>query len=296
MLDLNNIQESSDNCLSDTVFWKFLNVLLKDQNETETLNDFLVIDLTDYTFKIPKNNCNQQQVIIPIRIISFVDCKLNYNYHTIGHTNVAIYNSKINTLELFEPHGTRYSGYNPLNLDINGMIHYLICKMFNKKEMIFKSIGGMQYKQNLEFPTAGHCTAWSLLFIHYKFLFLDITELCQWSSKQLDVYIRKYITNVIGNQNSSSMWIKDDNIVIEKIQINNTNVMKHINYLFDVFYNQIKLYIKTDIHSEFIELNKCKDKLFIELNSFVLHFPLLFQSVCLNYKHPYNYSCNDFIN
>ena len=294
MLDLNSVLESKENCLSDFAFWNFLNgVLLKDQYQFETVNDFLEINLTDYTFKIPKINSTKGKVIVPIRIISFVDCNLyDFNLSTIGHTNVVVYTKDTNTLELFEPHGIKYSGYNPLDLDINGMIHYLMCKIFDTKKTIFKITGGMQYKQNQEYPKAGHCSAWSLLFIHFKLLDKDITELNNWSSKELNVYIRKYLTNVLKNNQFVNR--NKENYTIEKISVNNIIITNHIKHLFDTFYNQIKLYTVTNIHSEFIRLNKCKNLVFFELKSFELHFPELFQTVCLNYNHPYNYLSKDF--
>ena len=187
--------ESKDNCLSDSLFIQFLDVLIK-ETENYCLTDFLVINLTDYTISIPKLNHNITNVIIPIRIVSFVDCSLDYNNTIIGHTNVAIYNTTLNTLQLFEPHGKKYTGYNPLELDVSGMIHYAISQIFKQEKMILINLGGMQYKQNLQFPKTGHCTVWCCLFIHYHLLDLNIQELVHWEPKKLDSYIRRYLTKI----------------------------------------------------------------------------------------------------
>ena len=93
---------------------------------------------------------------------------------------------------------------------------------------------------------------------------------------------------------SNQIKVKYDNSKTIKIQINSTVISNRINFLFDEFYNQITLYTKTSIYSDFIKFNKCKELLFNELKSFVLYYPDIFQTICLNYKHKYNYSCKDF--
>ena len=130
---LKNTLESTDNYLSDTHFLTYLHILQLN------VEDFLIINITNYTLTLPKlHHFNSDIIVIPIRIISF-----DFKLHFIGHTNVVLYNQSTCTIFLFEPHGEEFMGHNPLNINISGIIHYYINELLHVKAILCK-ISGLQ--------------------------------------------------------------------------------------------------------------------------------------------------------
>lgn len=220
---LQNLQPSSDNWLPDNFFLMHLSTL------NLNVQDFLIINLTNYTIKLPKIKLpfETDTIVIPIRIISF-----DKNFGSIGHTNVVITSFTTNVINLFEPHGKEFMGYNPLKIDISGIIHYYINELFNTKFTLCK-ISGLQGKQNTLFPNAGHCTAWALLFVEFK----EIEFLNNKNPVFLDNFIRKYITFVKKQSKSVTVSETKLNGKIIKININKDLIVNYIKYLFDQFHS-----------------------------------------------------------
>lgn len=252
-IKIKQLQPSSDNFLSDSHFLTHLSTL------NSFVENFFTIDLTNYIVKLPKlKNSNFDTIIIPIRIISFnTKC-------TIGHTNVVVYDKIKCVINLFEPHGKEFMGYNPLKIDISGIIHYYINELFNVKATLFK-VKGLQGKQNSVYPNAGHCTAWSLLYVEIKDLNLDL------ESKDpvfLDNFIRKYITFVKNSCTKLKLVqnIESKNITKIKININQEFIVNYIIYLFDQFH----------LNSNKLICN--------ELCSFKYYYTELFNNI--KYQHP----------
>ena len=124
---------------------------------------------------------------------------------------------------------------------------------------------------------------------------LDIQELIHWEPKKLDSYIRRYLTKIKSETTSNlNFKINYNNLETIKIQIDPNSIVNRINYLFNEFYKQIELFTKTTIHSEFTKYSKHKELLSVELKSFVLYYPELFQRVCFQFPHKFNYKCKDF--
>lgn len=285
------------NCLSDDLFFKYFKAL--PMNDFYFIENLMTIDLTTYSVNLPilPKIIQENFIIIPIRIVSFVNQNLkikNYNFKTIGHTNVAIYDCKRRILDLFEPHGSKYMGYNPLNINISGIIHYYISELFANKNKVHLNIVhtdtdkfGLQGKQNLKYPQTGHCTAWVLLFIHFKMLNHQkninyiIKEFNKNNADYLDTYIRKYLTFVQKNSNNFPSKSLQKNFLAKSknltINIDKNLITQYIKHLFDEFH---KVFIKKFI------LN--------ELSSFMFYYPELFNSVCLNYSHPRPFNCKLF--
>jgi hypothetical protein len=221
-IKIKQLQPSSDNYLSDSHFLTHLSTI------NAFVENFFTINLTNYTIKLPKlKNSNCDTIIIPIRIISF-DTK-----GTIGHTNVVVYDKKKCVINLFEPHGKEFMGYNPLKIDISGIIHYYINELLNVKATLCK-VKGLQGKQNSVYPNAGHCTAWSLLFVDIK----DLNFLNEKDPVFLDNFIRKYITFVKNSCTKLKLVqnIESKNITKIKININQELIVNYIMYLFDQFH------------------------------------------------------------
>lgn len=256
--NLQNLQPSSDNWLYDTHFLMYLKGTLKLK-----VQDFLIINLTNYTIKLPKLKLHFDTIIIPIRIISFDNL-----YGTIGHTNVVIYNKLSCTINLFEPHGKQFMGYNPLKIDISGIVHYYINELLNVKATLFR-VSGLQGKQNTLFPNAGHCTAWSLLFVELQ----DLNFLNEKDPVFLDNYIRKYITFVKNHSKSfrefALLTMSETNLdgKVVKININKELIVNYIKHLFEQFHSN------------------CNNKLICnELLSFKYYYTELFNKLSLEQK------------
>lgn len=260
---IEKLNPSSDNYLSDTHFLTHLNNL-----KSEQVQDFFTIDITNYTIKLPKiKKSNLNTIIIPIRIISF-----NNLYGVIGHTNVVVYNVLTCTINLFEPHGKEFMGYNPLKIDISGIIHYYINELLNVKATLCK-ISGLQGKQNYVYPNTGHCTAWALLFVEFK----DLTFLDQKDPTFLDNFIRKYITFVKKSFSKGAPVSKtnlgvNNELIINyiKININNELIINHIKYLFDLYHY------------------KCNSLICKELVSFKYYYTELFNNIKYQHPKPFN--------
>jgi hypothetical protein len=220
-IKIKQLQPSSDNYLSDSHFLTHLSTI------NAFVENFFTIDLTNYTIKLPKLKLQFNTIVIPIRIISF-DTK-----GTIGHTNVVVYDKIKCVINLFEPHGKEFMGYNPLKIDISGIIHYYINELFNVKATLFK-VSGLQGKQNSVYPNAGHCTAWSLLFVELE----DLNFLDDKDPVFLDNFIRKYITFVKNSCSNIKIIqnIQSKNFTKIKININQELIVNYIMYLFDQFH------------------------------------------------------------
>jgi hypothetical protein len=247
---IKQLQPSSDNYLSDSHFLTHLCKL------NAFVENFFNIDLTNYTITLPDLQFNT--IVIPIRIISF-----DTNFGKIGHTNVVVYDKIKCVINLFEPHGKEFMGYNPLKIDISGIIHYYINELFNVKATLFR-VSGLQGKQNTLFPNAGHCTAWSLLYVEFK----DFNFLNDKDPVFLDNFIRKYIT-FVKNSCSNIKFIQNiesKNFTKIKININQELIINYIMYLFDKFY-----------------LN-CDKLICNELLSFKYYYTELFNKLYLSFK------------
>lgn len=294
---IENNDLSKENWLNDDNFYEFLSLLPKNDyclmGKTFDGTNFIILNLSTYNIYIPKllkeliKNCKDNYIIIPIRIVSFVDCNFyitKFNSKTVGHTNVIIYDKKNNSFDLFEPHGEKYFGYNPLNIDINGIMHYYMCKLFNKTKMhmnIVQKNFGLQIRQNKHSPESGHCTNWTLLFIHLKILNHNIdinyiiNELNKKDPEYLDKYIRRY-SSLLKSSKNYTTFIDLTKFEKIKINVNKNNITSHINNLFNIYYKTKSI--------------KCKNSILFELKSFIFYDKFLFNSICLKYNHsiPFN--------
>jgi hypothetical protein len=144
---------------------------------------------------------------------------------------------------------------------------------------------GLQLRQNRYSPNSGHCTNWTLLFIHLKMLNhnIDINYIIDQLNKKdpeyLDTYIRKYLTlsTRLSGTNQVTTFIDLTKFEKIKINMNKNNITSHINNLFNIYY-------KT-------ESIKCKNSILFELKSFIFYDKSLFNSICLKYKHPILFNC-----
>lgn len=286
--DILNIEPSSSNKLSLQKFTQYFDKVMNETNKDNTcvlyshfISDYYItIDFTTFKYIIPNhindrlNECKTKRniyyYIIPIIL------KLNENH---SHANVLIVDNLKKTIELYEPHGNKFSSNDPnLQFDYEYHIKNLIKIILHRRiNFIFKNVHnkcpiGLQTKQVKSSKDSGHCVAWILFFIHTRMLNLkkDSEEIINYfdkfNSEKLDLYIRKYTglieLETIKKQNK---YIKDSNIdfTLNNKEINyiKTIITKNINeYLSSLdsnyrsvsFYNDIKnIFNKFIIYSKF---------------------------------------------
>lgn len=283
--DINNLKESSDKIITDDMYFNYLNTIYKCN-----IHDMIIINLTTYRYYIPKEllntikKCKDNLIVLSFRLVNFY-YNTNKN-NKIGHTNVCIYNRKLNMIEFFEPYGDKYENY--LNFDIKPLTHYIVNSLFDVKKSIFKNIhnnNGLQYIQSKYNPNCGHCSAWCLLFIELRLSNRDkdikniIDVFLKKHPKDVNSYIKKYITFIKYKKRVTRMKRFDEkNYNISRININKINIKKRINELFVTLYNTRNKQIK--------------EKTKYELQSFVVNFNDDFVSECVKYKY-HNINCND---
>lgn len=171
--------------------------------KSNTLSNYFVkIDFVEFQYKIPTSflkSLQQCQVNNTRFYVILLVLVLDYKS---SHSNVIIIDNLTKTIELFEPHGKKYSA--PTPYDIEYHIKNLLFNIFpySSKSYIFKNVQsscpiGVQGLQNIINPESGHCLAWSLLFIQIKIHNLSISTdtIIDFLLKiqDIDLYMRKFI-------------------------------------------------------------------------------------------------------
>lgn len=221
---IGNIQTSSP-FLYEEIFTKFFDKIIVDlylssvvnKNEICLINSvfytdyFITIDFVDLVYKIPRHFSDALTLCRNMHNIRFfvIPIKLIFSYKK-AHSNVILIDTLKHRTEFFEPHGDRFQGDIPF--DIENHIYTLIERLFPQQEgydnindydfvnVQNKCLLGLQGLQSISDPKSGHCLAWSLLFIHIKLinLHLDTDFIIDYFTKkfnpfELDTYIKLYI-------------------------------------------------------------------------------------------------------
>lgn len=229
LLKLDNFTPTDEKHMTEDDFVKYLDLILDlnyvlNQNvcpiSSSTVMDyFIIVDYREFLYKIPNKlieslklcfNQNIRFYILPIKVI--------FN-KTDAHSNLIIIDNHTKTVEYFEPHGHTFKGNVPIHYEtefISIDILYNILPfldLYNYKNIQEEYMLGLQYKQNMINIDSGYCLAWSLLIIQLRILNVElhtndiITDLLSMTSKELDLYIRKYIT-FIKSENHNSITKK----------------------------------------------------------------------------------------
>lgn len=282
--NLDNIQESDDLYLKDSRFINYLQIYLEnfliDSDDACIYNtfintideSFIHFDFTNMKVKIPLkitsfiNTCSMKSlIIIPIRFLLIHTQEIldEYDYNNIvnhnirnelysAHSNVIIIDNEKQTIELFEPHGYKFLHLTGNLMMINNIIENTIKDNFNftKNYMFINSasmclLGGVQFYQNVHDSKAGHCLAWSLLFIILRIMntklnlvfetqseFLHKYLITNYSSIQLNSIIRKFITTVNSIQLKSIEYSYEEYYIKEYINEYVENRIKYISSLY----------------------------------------------------------------
>ena len=213
-----NYPETNLEYLSPELFSHYLGVILsnyKNVNKStisKTLqDDFLEINFENLEFRLPNNIYSS--IHKNTREISVLPITLNFPYPMMNsHANVLIINPFTKNIEFFEPQGIFFSNTPANIIDTTTTIINIFLKIFpefSKFNIINSSKScsiGIQTLQNTVNKRAGHCLAWSLLFIQLRLRYIDqdvdsvVLFLSQKDPKELDSYIKRYITflNTIG--------------------------------------------------------------------------------------------------
>lgn len=243
---------------------------------------YITIDFENFTYIVPnhiidklnecKINRNIQFYILPIM--------LKFNEHD-SHANVLIVDNKTKTIEMYEPHGSKFLSkdifYN-LEYHIKHLIAYILSRRihFKFKNVHYKCPIGFQTKQiNINKNTnkrTGHCVAWTLFFIHVRLynLNLDTTKIIdiidKFEPEKLDTYIRQYMTLIDKETKGIKKFYKDSyinfnlspqeithvkNLIKEQINIYLNNLHTNIN-----LYKGASFYDVNDIFKQFINYSK----------------------------------------
>lgn len=218
--------------LSEDIFAKYFDVILLSNFQILPSNSlkicpfksiyitdyFIVLDFINFSYEIPNilklaiDTCNLSSTrfyVIPLR--------LNLNYKN-AHSNLVIVDTELGTIEFFEPHGTKFSGtIYELPYNIEKHVKMLINLLFPIKVTLYKFRNvqnscpkGLQSKQSSVNDKAGHCLAWSLLFIHLRILNLvyDTTYIINYLHKNSDADLDLYIKRYIGYLENSSLLLE----------------------------------------------------------------------------------------
>lgn len=286
--DISNIIPSESNKVSlkkfAQYFDKIMNDTVKEKDNTCTLfshfiSDYYVtIDFTTFKYIIPNHIIDKLNDCKSKRNINYYIIPLVLNLsQTESHANVLIVDNIKKTIELYEPHGIKFSTNDPsLLFDFEYHIKNLISIILHRRShFIFKNVHnkcpiGLQIKQS-KVSRSGHCVAWVLFFIHTRLLNLDkssddlIEYFDEFEPETLNLYIRKY-TGLIESQTlETKKYTKDayidftlNNMELDHVKntiINNINqYLSNMNssYKSTSFTNDIKhIFNKFIIYSKF---------------------------------------------
>ena len=253
-----NLQPSKSNKVSLEKFAQYFDRILQETNTNNTcvlyshfISDYYItIDFTTFRYIIPNliierlNNCKTNRTIhyyiIPL-ILKFNDSD--------SHANVLIVDNIKKSIELYEPHGSKFSTNDPsLLFDIPFHIKNLIKYILHRRtHFTFINVHescpiGLQIKQVTATTNSGHCVAWVLFFIHTRLLNLDKTSkniidyFNNFTPQKLDLYIRKYTTLIESQTLEIKKYTKDTyvNFTLSNNELVNVknNIKNYINEYF----------------------------------------------------------------
>lgn len=208
-----DLSESSAEKVSLDKFSKYMDRIFLQQQHKDTcilfshfISDYYItIDYTTLQYIIPSHirekliNCKSKKIRFFILPIMF---KFN---EKDSHANVLIVDNKTNTIELYEPHGSKFLSYDIIFDNDTHLQELISIILSSRSKYTFTNVHnkcpiGLQTKQITVNRQSGHCVAWTLFFIHVKMYNLHKTseELVDFFDKfdvnKLDSYIKKYIT------------------------------------------------------------------------------------------------------
>lgn len=272
-------------------------------NASSILEYFIQIDLINFNIKIANdlykiiNNCfstGVRLIIIPIKL-KIVNSRMSYSDDTDiidfkylfdeeiildlpkpelygGHSNLLIIDTFNKNIEFFEPHGLVFQHQVSSMLSIYNIIEKVTKNIFtftdsyNFINSAQSCIIGPQMVQGLSNPSAGHCLAWSLLFILIRLLNVSNTSnntasfiyeyLITIESKELDSFIRQFITFVDLISKNVKRYDTYNYQLVENY-LNKESLDKieiRLRYLLNIYFSKQKQYSTKDLEIIFEEI------------------------------------------
>lgn len=310
--DFRNLEESDEKKLSLSKFAKYMDKLFLNYLTTihPTLHKctlyshyisdyYITIDFNILKYVIPRPIYEKLKICKATPSIRFyvIPLILQLNEKD-SHANVMIVDNKLKTIELYEPHGSKFSSKHII-FDLETHIRNLI-PIISSSRSHYKFINvhnqcptGFQTKQHSLDKNIGHCVAWTLFFIHIRLYNLNkssfelISYFNKYPIKKLDSYIKKYMT-LIDNETknvkktyrdvyydfnlTSDELNKAKELIIEKVHkyLNNVKLLVSREYTPDANKLALEHYVKK-IFREFIVFSKFDffDKLYFQvINNF----------------------------
>lgn len=251
---------------------------------------YITIDFNTFTYVVPNHISDKLHECKTNRHIRFYVLPIVFKFNeSDSHANVIIVDNKTKTIEMYEPHGSRFLSkdiFYDLEYHIRNLISHVLSRRthFRFKNVHYKCPIGFQTKQSKLDRNIGHCVAWTLFFIHVRLYNLDLstTKIIEYfdsfEPEKLDKYIRQYITLIDTQTKDSKKFYKDS-------YINFTLNPKEEQYVKELIRKKTKQYfdnLDTNIHSysglPFHEVNKIfKD--FIKYSKFDFFHNLYFKTV-----------------
>lgn len=174
--DIKFSMESSSLFLSTSLILNFLNELKKNNlicmdSKYNSMDEIVMFDHLSFTLNISEKKrisllkCIQNDlVIIPIGISSPL---LPEN---IKHLNIILIDTKLKSIEYYEPFGKENNIFNLMLIDVSELIVKKICDILNISDYIYINTGTFcQYGlQRVDDPKSLRCGAWCMFILYLK--------------------------------------------------------------------------------------------------------------------------------
>lgn len=251
---------------------------------------YITVDFNTFNYVIPNHISDKLHECKTNRNIRFYVLPIMFKFNEKdSHANVIIVDNKTKTIEMYEPHGSRFLSkdiFYDLEFHIRNLISHILSRRthFRFKNVHYKCPIGFQTKQSKLRPDIGHCVAWTLFFIHVRLYNLDLStsQIIEYfdtfEAEKLDTYIRQYITLVDKETKEHTKFYKDS-------YINFTLNPKEEQHVKELIKQKVKLYfdnLDTNINSysglPFHDVNNLF-KEFIKYGKFDFFHNLYFKTV-----------------
>jgi hypothetical protein len=251
---------------------------------------YITIDFINFTYVIPNHIIDKLYECKTNRTIRFyvLPIMLKFNEKD-SHANVLIVDNKTKTIEMYEPHGSKFLSkdiFYDLEYHIKGLISHILSRRthFIFKNVHYKCPIGFQTKQAKFDKATGHCVAWTLFFIHVRLYNLDLntTQIIdifdKFEPEKLDTYIRQYMTLIEKETKNIKKFYKDSYIKLKLTPKEEEYVKKLIKQKVKEYFNNLDINIKSYSGIQFHEVNKIF-KEFINYSTFDFFHNLYFKTV-----------------
>lgn len=251
---------------------------------------YITIDFNTFTYVIPNHIIDKLNECKINRNIRFYVLPLMLKFsEDDSHANVLIVDNKTKTIEMYEPHGSKFLSkdiFYELEFHIKELIANILSRRahFRFKNVHYKCPIGFQTKQAKIDKSTGHCVAWTLFFIHVRLYNLDLntTEIIdvfdKFEPEKLDRYIRQYITLVDKDTKDVKKFYKDSYLKFKLTPKEQEYVKKLIKYKVKEYFDNLDTNINSYSGLAFHDVNNIF-KEFIKYSHFDFFHNLYFKTV-----------------